>query len=733
MKAELLSPAGSWEGMKAAFLAGADAVYIGGKNFGARAYANNLEDGRMAEAIDYAHIHEKKLYLTVNTLLKDAELESSLFQYLAPLYERGLDAVIVQDLGVLSFIRANFPLLPIHASTQMAVTGARGAAYLRDLGVTRVVTARELSLKEIQVIHDTAGVEIESFIHGALCYSYSGMCLFSSILGGRSGNRGRCAQPCRLPYDVYENGKRLNSKEDKYLLSPKDMCTIELLPELLRGGVYSLKIEGRMKKPEYAAGVTRIYRKYLDMALTSPETFSVAGEDYRELAALYQRDGFNRGYYQVHNGKEMMAVKNQKLTEKKGCQREEKARVLYEKLAREYVGKSSPVGIEGSLYLKAGEPARFTLKCRDASVSVSGEPAQQAVKQPLSEERIKAQLRKTGATPFSFENPGIMMEGELFLPMQSLNELRRRGLEELEKELLKVYRRKPPVPAGREPEKRGGGAHKLPLYISVETREQLSETLKWKDVAGIYVDCSMTAGNSLFAGAEKLLREVHNGGKECYLSLPYIVRGDTLEKEKNTLRELADAGIDGFLVRNLESWALLKKLGLERKAVLDYVLYSFNNRAESFWELEGVKRQTLPLELNERELQRRYNGGSEMIIYGRYPMMISAQCLKKTAGKCSGRDSRAELADRYGQRFPVKCYCSFCYNVIYNSIPTGLLKESQSVKNLGPESLRMVFTTENAKETGEMIALFAGVYLHHQKNPQNVPEFTKGHFKRGVE
>jgi putative protease len=756
MKAELLAPAGSWEGMEAAFLAGADAVYIGGKNFGARAYANNLDDEKMADAIDYAHLHQKKLYLTVNTLVKDGEMEQSLYEYLAPLWERGLDAVIVQDLGVLSFIRENFPGLSIHASTQMAVTGPEGAQMLKQLGADRIVTARELSLEEIRRIYETSHIEIESFIHGALCYSYSGMCLFSSILGGRSGNRGRCAQPCRLPYDVYEQGRRLNSSEARYLLSPKDMCTIELLPRILEAGVYSLKIEGRMKKPEYAAGVTRIYRKYLDKCLTSADGYKVAREDYEELAALYQRDGFNKGYYQIHNGKEMMAVRNQKLTDKKGHLAEEKSRELYEKLKREYLGISQQEPVKGTLRMRTGEPSVLTLECRNHRVCVQGEAAQAAVRQPLSEARVREQMRKTGNTPFYFEELAITIEGDVFLPMQNLNEMRRSGLDKLKEELLAPYRRKETEISVKERKPEKNVCQTPVLYVSVETEEQFREVLSFPEVQGIYWDMSMAAVHGLADTADKMLQRTKQAGKECYLSLPYIVRGDVLEKESAVLQSLADKGMDGFLVRNLESYALLKKLGLEKQAVLDYVLYSFNNRAEAFWETEGVKRQTIPLELNEKELRQRENGNSEMIIYGRYPMMISAQCLKKTTGSCDHKNSQTELKDRYGQEFPVKCYCSFCYNVIYNSIPTGLLKESQAVKKLGVPSVRLAFSTEDGKTAREMTVLFAGVYLHthtltygtyarpqgmhhgmpygyNQKNPPYVPEFTKGHFKRGVE
>ena len=295
-KLEVLAPAGSFESMKAAVAAGADAVYMGGSRFGARAYADNPDEHGLLEAIDYVHLHGRRLYMTVNTLFKEEEM-GELYQYLLPYYREGLDAVIVQDLGAMDFMRRNFPEIDLHASTQMTITGVNGARLLKELGASRVVTARELSLDEIRRIRDQVDVEIESFVHGALCYCYSGQCLMSSLIGGRSGNRGRCAQPCRLPYEVRENGKKpgepLNRKQERNVMSMKDLCTLDLIPDLAAAGIYSLKIEGRMKSPRYTAGVVSIYRKYVDRFLEyGPEGYFVEPEDKKVLSDLFDRGGF---------------------------------------------------------------------------------------------------------------------------------------------------------------------------------------------------------------------------------------------------------------------------------------------------------------------------------------------------------------------------------------------------------------------------------------------------------
>ena len=360
-KVELLAPAGNYEALTGALMAGADAVYLGGNAFGARAYADNFSKEEICEGIRYAHILGKKIYLTVNTLVKEREFPS-LYDFLLPFYENGLDGVIIQDMGVFTFIREHLPGLELHASTQMTITGAYGASLLKKEGACRIVPARELSLKEIIEIKNKVDIEIETFVHGAMCYCYSGQCLFSSILGGRSGNRGRCAQPCRLPY-------RVDGGPEEYPLSMKDMCTIELLPELIEAGIDSFKIEGRMKKPEYAAGVTAFYRKYIDRYYKCKEegkkdTYHVEAHDLEQLNALYIRSERSEGYYHQHNGRNMITLSSPSYSGNDD--------VLIDRIRSRFLSQKKilPVTLNASFH--AGSNARLTITANGASVDIEG-------------------------------------------------------------------------------------------------------------------------------------------------------------------------------------------------------------------------------------------------------------------------------------------------------------------------------------------------------------------------
>ena len=517
MDIELLAPAGSYEALEAAFRAGADAVYLGGQKFGARAYAENLDRDQMIQAIETTHLHGKKLYLTVNTLLKNKEMERELYDYLVPYYEAGLDAVIVQDLGVLTFIKTYFPDIHIHASTQMTITGPESARLLKEAGASRVVTARELSLEEIRKIYQETHMEIESFVHGALCYCYSGQCLMSSLFGGRSGNRGRCAQPCRLPYQVYREGKQLNDAKTGYPLSPKDMCTVGILPQILEAGVHSLKIEGRMKKPEYTAGVVEIYRKYLDRYLEGEKNPIVSKEDYQILLDIYNRDGFHESYYNQRNGRQMMALRN----EKKSLSGEEKKKArnekLFEEIRKKYLSEKKQEKIKGTLSLFPDCPAILEIEYGSVQVMAQGEMVQTAANRPLEEDRIRKQMMKTGETEFVFDTLDIFMGERIFLPVQQLNELRRQGIELLENAILQPLKRKV-LPRSSEVTQRKEEGRKLPgMSASVVNCQQLKAVLEVPGIERIYADCGMFPVDTFYDSVLKVVKDGEKRQKECYL------------------------------------------------------------------------------------------------------------------------------------------------------------------------------------------------------------------------
>ena len=724
---ELLAPAGSYEGFEAALGAGADAVYVGGAMFGARAYAQNFNEEELLRAIDVAHIHGKKLYLTVNTLLKNRELKEELVSYLEPYYNAGLDAVIVQDMGVFSLLKKEFPKLHLHASTQMTVTGPEGMKFLADQGATRVVAARELSLQELSRMHEACPIEIEAFVHGALCYSYSGQCLMSSLLGGRSGNRGRCAQPCRLPYQVKNFRAKEYGKGEFCPLSLKDICTIEILPEIIEAGVTSLKIEGRMKQPAYTAGVTGMYRKYLDFLFEKgPANYHVTEKDKKYLLDLFNRGGSCTGYYQMGNGPQMMAFTNEKKT----------GEVFLET-------KQMKEKITGEIHLVPGSPVLLHVSCQGEDAYECIGEVQYAKSQPVTEERVRQQMDKLGNTLFIWEKLDIYMEDSVFVPMKTLNEARHQALEDLKENLLQKYRRNvgdervkriaEEMPAKiRDNVPRKKEKH-IPVYVSCES-EEASEVLCRKDgIQGIYLP---------YALIEKHLQTGLDNGKEMYLSLPHITRENPPEGYMEQVKKWLEAGLSGFLVRNLESYSALAQMGLADKCVLDHSLYTWNDEAIRFWKDQGILRNTVPLELNEKELRHRENAGSEMIVYGRLPLMHSAQCVRKNTSGCNGQEERLILKDRYDKEFPVVCYCrpwkmgntkaaESCYNIIYNSLPYGLLKEADRVKELGVSSVRLAFTIESREETERIVEDFVAAY--HGSQVSHEYEFTKGHFKRGAE
>lgn len=746
---ELLAPAGSLKTLKAVIHAGADAVYLGGSMFGARAYANNFNKEELLEAIRFGHIHGRKIILAVNTLLKEYEL-GQLYDYLHPYYEAGLDAVIVQDMGVMEFIKTHFPNLPIHTSTQMTITNVEGARLLKEQGVERVVTAREMSLEEIQRIHDEVGVELESFIHGALCYCYSGQCLFSSIIGGRSGNRGRCAQPCRLSYEVLQGEKSLTGHHATPILSLKDMCTLPFLYELADHGVYSFKIEGRMKTPEYAAGVVSIYRKYMDSYLDGSR-IPVEKKDIRALLELGNRGGFTNGYYYHHNDSDMLSGESASHNKSEG--------VLQDNIRREYVDTELKEKIKGKLILNKECPAKIEVQYGKIKVSYQGDMVLVAQNRPLTKEVVTEKITKTGNTPFVFENLEVTMDDDIFMPVNQLNQLRRGALEALEEALLKPYERTLPelvetssaetdrqTTGNAIKEKQISGQSLSQTYgqqsagsstevrVLIENAEQLPAVLKADFVDTVYLDCMLYTRENLIRKLSEDIDRVQASGKKAFYVFPFIFRQQTSLFYEKIMPELKKLPLDGIMVRSLDEIAFIKEWGNENwQMVSDSNLYTYSNEAAEYFYRLGMMQDTIPVELNRKEILRRENSRSEMIIYGRRPLMITAQCIHKNTLGCMHQHKVLNLKDRYSVHFPVKNFCPECYNVIYNSLPVCLFKEDATVKKIAPAAVRLSFTTETEEETEQILTIYGDIYKNGGILGQLPMKCTNGHFKRGVE
>lgn len=699
---ELLAPAGNLEIFKGVIESGADAVYVGGSMFGARAYANNFTEEELLEAIDFAHLRGVKVYLTVNTLIKNSEF-SKLYDYLLPYYKRGLDAVIVQDLGVVKAIHEYFPSVEIHTSTQMTVTGADGVRFLSQFGVTRVVMAREISLAEMKRIHEETGMELEAFVHGALCYSYSGQCLFSSILGGRSGNRGRCAQPCRLPYTV-------EGKKDEYILSLKDMCGIKALDKLHDAGVYSLKIEGRMKQLEYACGVVKYYRSYIDSKKP------VSDADYDRIKALGNRCGFTDRYYFDHNGSDMVTY----------------VKPNFVSNAAEPSPEKRKLSIEGELVLREGEPGSLTVKRGDVTYKASIEPVSAALKAPLDKKAAIDRINKTGDTDFEFSHIKAQIGENVFVPNGALNKLRRDAISGLCDKLLKKYYRDDAryadmsrLTALPEHVVKSDAAHDeaindYTIICSCMTRAQLDTLISYECFDVFYLDFDMYDRKTLIQQFADDVKSLTKRNKKVYLMLPTIFRADSSDYFVSIAKELDKVSFEGFVVKNYEELYLTENLFTGKKVILDHNMYTFNDVSKSAFFEHGVSGDTVPLELNSREIMHRNNIGSQMIVYGYYPLMTTANCVHKNTKGCDKKQKLIYLKDRYNKSFAVCNNCKECYNTIYNSLPTMLIKNISKLKEAGIRSFRYSFTIETPKQIKAVM-------------DDKVAEYTNGHYKRGVE
>lgn len=734
-KIELLAPAGDFACFQSALNAGADAVYLGGDKFGARAYAHNFSEEEIIEALRIAHLFQKKIYLTVNTLVKEKEI-ADLIPYLTPLYEAGLDGVIVQDIGALMMMREHFPGLELHASTQMTITGVYGAEFLKQLGVCRVVPARELSLDEIRDIKDKTGLAIETFIHGAMCYAYSGQCLFSSILGGRSGNRGRCAGPCRLPY-TDEQGHVI------YPLSLKDMYTLPIIPKLIQAGIDSFKIEGRMKSPEYVAGVTAMYRKYIDAYLQNPDKpYHVSPKDEAALRGLYIRTDICQGYYEQHNGRNMVTMKEAGYLGSDDS--------VLNDIRNRYLNMKKTIAIHGNISVFTGQPIQLTLTCDSLKnkegqllcVTEEGSEAGEAINRPLTKEDISNRICKLGDTNFAMSRLEVLTDGQSFVPVKVLNELRRQACLQLENAILALNENRhteknkadleQPV---KIQDKLACHADKQQLYVQVTTLEQLRTTICSSVVRGIYVNIDLAANPTYQDAVMRIVKE-HSDIK-FFLALPHILRKRSYHMLDSYNRLTESKTFSGVLIRNLEELQWLVNIDYKGQIIADYTLYAWNQQTIAFYQ-KYFDRHTMPLELNRKELLQLQKDTDmsvyEICIYGRLPLMFSANCAKKTLTSCNPKSSEpVHLTDRYRNDFPVVQNCTHCYNVLYNTVPMSLHNQFDRLYAEQYGVYRLDFTLEDEKETARILEYYEQIYSGEKNMEFPCADYTNGHYKRGVE
>lgn len=709
-KVELLSPAGNFECFLSAIKNGADAVYLAGDKFGARAYAGNFSKEEILKALDIAHLFNKKIYLTVNTVIKESEI-GGLYDYLLPFYEHGLDGVIVQDIGVLSLLSKMFPSLSLHASTQMSITSAKGVELLKKLGVERVVPARELSLNEIKDIYKETGMELETFIHGSMCYAYSGKCLFSSFLGGRSGNRGRCAQPCRLKY----NGV--------YPLSMKDMYTLRILPKLIDAGIKSFKIEGRMKSAEYVSVVTGIYRKYIDLYYFDPNNYHYDDKDEKLLLDVYTRSGNCEGYYFKRNGKDMITMNAPGYNGEKSD---------LERISLYTDKKLSGKSIQMYADCLLGKPLTLTIGCEDTYITVSSDNVESAVSKPTTIDTISEKLSKLGNTYYTLDNISVNCDDNIFIPVGKLNELRREGINRLTKELLKDYYRFDAIKPQEDDTEVNTTAADDTIAVTANSIEMVKMLLDYKEVLEIIIPSYLFyAANDKkeYVLNQQLVGIIKEYGqnKRIIISLPKIIRDNsvTILKELNNLS--IKHNIYGLMVSNYECLQSVVDSDFAGRVICDEHMYAANNESINTLRRLGADYLTYPVELTIRECRALDLSNAYLIVYGKVPLMISSNCTVKTLSGCRKEMGFTYLNDRKGADFPVLNICSECTNIIYNSVPTYIDINTDAFKRQGAGLIRIDFTDETISEAKKILEHFVDSKIRPSF------EYTKGHFVKGVE
>lgn len=755
-KIELLAPAGKLENAYAAIENGADALYVGGKLFNARQYANNFTNEMLQELVKYCKLRGVKVYITLNILIKQDEV-IEVFNYLDYLSSLSIDGIIIQDVGVARIVKEYFPHIPLHASTQMTIHSINDVKFIEEYGFSRVVLARELTLKDIAEIRKTSEIELETFVHGALCYSFSGQCLLSSFIGGRSGNRGQCAQPCRMGYSLFENKKNVVS--NKCLLSLKDMNTISILPDLIECGIASFKIEGRMRSPEYVASVTRIYRKYIDLYLNHSSHYKVDDSDIEELLTLFNRGDFTKGYYfekpgihmitphspkntgleigkvinynpktklaTILTGKKLnpgdgieiidshlvsegtgisktyesgstLKIKLDKIKEINSKVYLSKNHELLKKLQRSYNKSQRKLPIKMSIIGEMGKPLIITINYKDISIKEVGDTLENAVSAPITKENALNQLTKLGNTSFCIEEVKIVWEDNLYLPIVKLNEARRNIIKKLEYELTKpsyITHKKVYQPPKFNP------INKRIFRCKVSTLEQLEKCAQHDEIKGIYWEWNYS--NDLSQLAHDLCKKYN---KEFYLALPYILENDLWTYYQEKLLYWENTDIDGYLIRNYGSFYFLKNSRKSKQ--IDYPLNVLNSESIKFWYEHGASGISISVEATDKDLLG-LNTNIEKIIYGHIPMMTTKQCLLGHYNRCKNKDNNNynklfHIQDRKNVKWLLDTDCNACIMQILSDKPV-YIRNINELSNTRIHSFRLNFTIESKEETKKIL------------------------------
>ena len=693
---ELLAPAGSMEALRAAVCNGADAVYLGADTFNARMNARNFSAADLQEAVVYCHVRGVKVHLTLNTLVLDREMPRAA-ELIRMAASCGVDAFIVQDLGMVSLCRQLAPDVPIHASTQMSIHSLEGVLEAAALGCSRVVLARELPAEEIAHICKKSPVEIEVFVHGALCMCYSGQCYLSSVIGSRSGNRGQCAQPCRLPYGY----GRFEST--RYPLSLKDNCLAGELDELRRMGVASIKIEGRMKRPEYVAIVTRAYRTVLNGG-------KLTQADLQELETAFSRQGFTDGYFKGQTGSDMFGRRQES---------EDTADLFASARATYEQGETQRIGVRFYAMIHRGQPARLAVEDPDGNLCRTYGPVpEQAVYRSLTAQDLEQQLKKTGGTPYLCTSVRSSLDPDLMLPASAINAMRRDVIAELTAKRGRAE--KPHLNAYDEPPRYDGISGEPQLTVAVRTADQITSRMLSMKPTVLYVPLSELVEHP------ELRQRV---GVETQLAaiLPRVIWSGELVPIARQLRTVYDMGVRQVLAGNLGQLHIARAAGFAVRG--DFGLNIVNSRAMRYLREQGLDSQLLSFELTLPQIRDISKAvPAEVLIYGRLPLMLMENCvIKNRTGTCTCQTGTVRLVDRVGEEFPIVKDPGTCRNVLLNGKKLYLLDKKDAFRGMGLWALRLQFTTENPSEIDKVLMDYQGRAVF------DAGSYTRGLYSRGVE